>query len=104
MRTCHVCQGDIDDDALRSGTCPHCDAVIQKVAKRTMRLPEGLSPDATIDLTSSPGEEIVLEFDSLSDQENASQDSLRESAATTDNIDLDQLQSLELTQNDPAVG
>ncbi len=51
MRTCHACQGEIDDDSLLAGTCPHCGAVVQKVAKRTLRLPDGISPNATIDLT-----------------------------------------------------
>src|SRR5688572_3345318 len=51
MRTCHVCQGEVDDESLVAGICPHCGAVVQQVAKRTLRLPEGISPDATIDLT-----------------------------------------------------
>ncbi|MEX2307121.1 MAG: protein kinase [Pirellulales bacterium] len=36
MRKCHACQGDIDQAAAAAGKCPHCGAVLRKLAQRTI--------------------------------------------------------------------
>src|ERR1700742_5377491 len=45
MRTCHACNREFDTTSLVTGKCPHCGAVLRKLAQRTIddaRLP----PDA----------------------------------------------------------
>ncbi len=50
MRTCHACQGELDQAAVSSGKCPHCGAVLRKLAQRTiedkrlLRDPDGGNP------------------------------------------------------------
>jgi len=36
MRTCHTCNLEIEPADLTAGTCPHCGAVVRKVAQRTI--------------------------------------------------------------------
>ncbi|MCI0331620.1 MAG: protein kinase [Planctomycetes bacterium] len=36
MRTCHACHHELDAAALTAGTCPHCGAVLRKLAQRTI--------------------------------------------------------------------
>jgi hypothetical protein len=43
MRTCPTCNLEIDSAALAAGTCPHCGAVVRKVAHRTID-DKGLRP------------------------------------------------------------
>ncbi len=36
MRICNACQRELDQKAIVSGTCPHCGAVLRKLAQRTI--------------------------------------------------------------------
>jgi len=36
MRTCHACKRDLDTTSLVTGKCPHCGAVLRKLAQRTI--------------------------------------------------------------------
>ncbi|MCC7476220.1 MAG: protein kinase [Pirellulales bacterium] len=36
MRTCHACQRELEALAVMSGKCPHCGAVLRKIAPRTI--------------------------------------------------------------------
>ena len=36
MRTCHACNRELDTASLVTGKCPHCGAVLRKIAQRTI--------------------------------------------------------------------
>jgi hypothetical protein len=36
MRTCHACNREFDTASLVTGKCPHCGAVLRKIAQRTI--------------------------------------------------------------------
>jgi hypothetical protein len=54
MRTCPTCNLEIDSAAITAGTCPHCGAVVRKVAHRTID-DKGLRPSDDPHATTESG-------------------------------------------------
>src|SRR4051812_22958864 len=60
MRICHACKCDLDTTSLVTGKCPHCGAVLRKLAQRTI-------DDARLQDDSGKSKDIELIVDESAD-------------------------------------
>jgi WD40 repeat protein len=65
MRTCHNCHVELEPAALAAGTCPHCGAIVHKVARRTIEGKGLLADDPSTTLDAPSGETFVFDLDSV---------------------------------------
>src|SRR5215813_133082 len=66
MRTCHACKRELDTTSLVSGKCPHCGAVLRKIAQRTIddaRLPTDAGKSQDIEIVVDESEEDQKDTD-----------------------------------------
>ncbi|HEX4414190.1 MAG TPA: protein kinase, partial [Lacipirellulaceae bacterium] len=66
MRTCHACKRDLDTQSLVTGKCPHCGAVLRKLAQRTIddaRLPTDADKSQDIELIVDDSDDDLRDTD-----------------------------------------